>query len=290
MREFALEGIRLDERHIGVRFGVRVLCHRVEADDVARHGLKVFQGKCGRAVGLLHALLLEQTDGLFRPAIHRIMQRHFRDAELIIRFYAHGDFLDGARAIIVARTRDKYVRRFGFACFDEEIIGQAHGLSLVERGDVIHAVLLHVHRALVHISFTAGQLNLLFVIEHQDAITQGLVGDDVQIGVRALYGAQVATAFLGHILNVRPGRIAVRNAHVFHAGKIEHANVEVLRMEGSRFHVIFNAFRQPGKNKLKARASRLRAHGHLVPFGGAVVASVEADVLRLQADELRRNH
>ncbi len=78
--------------------------HRVEADDVAGHQLEVFQGKCGGTIGLLHAFLLEQIDGLFGPAVHRIVQRHFGDAEFVIGFHGDGDFFDGARAIIVARA------------------------------------------------------------------------------------------------------------------------------------------------------------------------------------------
>ena len=255
MREFALERIDLNEENVGARFGVRVLGRGVEADDIAGHQLEIFEGKHGRAIGLLLAFLLEQIDGLLGAAVDRIVQRHFRDAELVLRFHGDGDFFDGARAIVVARPRDAHVRRFGLARFDEEIIGQAHGLPLVERGDVIHAVLLHVDRALVDIAFAAGQLNLLSVVEHQDAVAQRPVGHDFEIGVRAFDGAQIAAALLGHVLHARPGRIVVGHAHVFHAGQIEHANVEVLRIERSRFDVVFDVFRQPAEHELKAGAS-----------------------------------
>jgi hypothetical protein len=39
LREFALEGIGLDEGNVGARFGVRVLCDCVKTDDVTRHQL-----------------------------------------------------------------------------------------------------------------------------------------------------------------------------------------------------------------------------------------------------------
>ncbi len=76
----------------------------------------------------------------------------------------------------------------------------------------------------------------------------------------------------------------------FTLGKIDHANVEVLRIQRPGFDVILDAFRQSAENKLEAGASRLRPHGHLFPFGGALVAGVQADILRLQADELRGHH
>ncbi len=66
--------------------------------------------------------------------------------------------------------------------------------------------------------------------------------------------------------------------------------LKCLESQRPRFHVVFNAFRQPAEYKLKARASGLRMHGHLVPLGGALIARVQTHILRLQADELRRDH
>ena len=37
LRELALEGIGLDEEHVGARFGAGILRRGVEAHDVARH-------------------------------------------------------------------------------------------------------------------------------------------------------------------------------------------------------------------------------------------------------------
>ena len=218
------------------------------------------------------------------------MQRHVGEAEFIVGLHRDGDFFDGARAVIMAGARDDHVRRLRLARLDEEIVGKAHGLALIESGDVVHAVLLHVDRALVHVAFAAREPNLLLVIQDQEAVAQGLVGLHFEIGVRAFDGAQIAAALLGHVLQVRPGRIAIRHAHVFHVRQIEHAYVEVLRVQRPRFDVVFDAFRQARENKLKARASGLRTHGHLIPLGGALVTRVQAHVLRLQADELRRHH
>ncbi len=155
---------------------------------------------------------------------------------------------------------------------------------------MVHAVLIHVHRGLVDVSFAARQANLLIVIEDQQAVAHGLVGFNFEVGIRAFDGAQIAAALFRHILQVRPGGIAVRHADVFHVGKIEHVDVEVFRVKRPGFHVIFDAFRQPAENKLKARAAGLRLHGHLIPLRSALIARVQAHVLRLQADELRRHH
>ena len=109
--------------------------------------------------------------------------------------------------------------------------GEAHGLALIESGDVVHAVLFHVDRALVDIAFAAREANLLVVIEHQQAIAHGLVGLDFEVGVGAFDGAQIAAVLLGHVLQVRPRRIVVGHADVLHVRQIEHANIEVVRVE-----------------------------------------------------------
>jgi hypothetical protein len=155
LRVLALKGIGLDEGNVGARFGVRILGHRVEADDVARYRFEIFERKRGGSVGLLCAFLLEQVDRLFGPAVHRIMQRHFGDAKFVVGFHRDGDFLDGARAVVVAGARDDHVRRLRLARLDEEIVGQAHRLALVEGRDVVHAVLFHANRGLVDVPFAA---------------------------------------------------------------------------------------------------------------------------------------
>ena len=59
--------------------------------------------------------------------------------------------------------------------------------------------------------------------------------------------------------------------------------------ERTGFDVVFNAFRQAGKQELESRAPRLRLHTDLLPFGGALEPRVEASIGCLQAGELGGN-
>ena len=79
----------------------------------------------------------------------------------------------------------------------------------------------------------------------------------------------------------------VGDANLFHRGKIDNANIEVARVNGARFDVVFHVLGKPGENKLKAGAARLRLHGDLFPFRGALIAGVEAHFVGLHADGLR---
>ena len=45
LREFALEGIGLNEEHVAASFGVRVLCGGVDADQIARNEFEVFEAR-----------------------------------------------------------------------------------------------------------------------------------------------------------------------------------------------------------------------------------------------------
>ena len=168
--------------------------------------MKFSRESSGGTVGLFHALLLEQVNRLFGAAVDRVMKRHVGEAKFIVGLDRDGDLFDGAGAVVVSGTRDDDVRRIGLARLDEEIIRQADGLSLIERGDVVHAVLLHLNRALVNVAFAAGEVNLLVVVEDQHAVAQRPVRFDFQISLRAFDRAQIAAALFHDILQVRPRR------------------------------------------------------------------------------------
>ena len=72
-------------------------------------------------------------------------------------------------------------------------------------------------------------------------------------------------------------------------GHIHHVQIEVLRVQRAGLNVIFDAFRQAREEKLKSGASRLRLHGHLLPFRGALETRVEAGIIGLQAAQLGCN-
>ena len=61
----------------------------------------------------------------------------------------------------------------------------------------------------------------------------------------------------------------------------------MLRVQRPGLDVILNAFGQAGEKKLKTGTARLRLHADLFPLGGALVAGEQADLVGLQADQLR---
>ena len=219
------------------------------------------------------------------------MQREIVQPEFAGRFGRYRDFFDGAGAIVAAGPVDGDLRRIGLAGFDEEIAGKAHGLALVEGGDVVCAVLFHVDRAFVEIAFSGApggrELNLLVSASLSSTRMPSRSGRsivDFEVGVGAFDGAKIAAVLVDDILQASPVRIAVGDANLLHAGKIDDADIEVARVERARFHVILDVFRQPREEKLEARAAGLRLHLHLFPFRGALVARVEADLVGLDAD------
>src|SRR5882672_8919709 len=215
------------------------------------------------------------------------MERHVVDAEFIVRLDSDGDFFDGVRAIVVPGTRDDDVRRVCLARLDEEIVGQAHGLPLIQGGDVVHAVLRDANGAFVDVALAAREANLLFIVKDQDTVAHRPIGFDFKVGIRAFDSAEVAAAFLDHILHPGPLGIAVRHADILHTREVQHANIEVARTERSSLNIVFDTFGKARENELEAGGSRLRAHGDLIPFGSALIPRVKAHAIGLQANDVR---
>ena len=84
--------------------------------------------------------------------------------------------------------------RVGLARFDEVVLGETNGLALIERGDVIRAVLLDRDRALIVIAGAARETHLLAVLEDEQTIGQRPIGHHVEIGARAFERPQIAAA------------------------------------------------------------------------------------------------
>ena len=87
-----------------------------------------------------------------------------------------------------------HLGRVGLARFDEVVLGETDGLPLIERGDVVHAVLLDRDRALIVIAVAAREAHLLAVVEDEEAVRQRPIGHDVEIGARAFDRPQIAAA------------------------------------------------------------------------------------------------
>src|SRR6185437_4673812 len=102
----------------------------------------------------------------------------------------------------------------------------------------------------------SGQLNALAIVEDQNAVMHGPVGDDFESRLRSFDRAKVASMLVHHVLQAGPRREAVGDANLFDSGKIDYANVEVTRVNGAGFDVILDAFGQSGKHKLKSGTAR----------------------------------
>ena len=84
--------------------------------------------------------------------------------------------------------------RIGFVRLDEEILGEANGLALIEGGDVVAAVLGHADRAgvVVRAIRSGRELDLLAIVENEQSIAQRAVGEDFEIGDGAFDCVQIA--------------------------------------------------------------------------------------------------
>ena len=166
------------------------------------------------------------------------------------------------------------------------------GWPCLDAGDVIDAVLIHLDGAVIDVILAAGELDLLSVIELDLAALKRAVGGDLEFGLGADDGAQIAAALLDLGRHAGPGRVMVGDANLLHRGQIGDANVEVLRRHRSGGDIVFDVLRQTGEQKLIAAgetAGRLGLHRNLFPLGGALKARVQLDAGRPQAGGERRN-
>ncbi len=72
LRVFLLEGLRLDEEHVGAAGGPRIPRDGVHGDEVARHQIVVFERDHRTSGGILRALARQQIHLLLRAAVDRI--------------------------------------------------------------------------------------------------------------------------------------------------------------------------------------------------------------------------
>ena len=297
LREVPLIRVGLDEHHIGMGFGVGVLGGGVDAHQIAGNQLEILKRKRGRAVGLSCALLLEQVHRFLWRAVDRIMQRDAVEAVIAVGFDAHGYFFDGEGVVIAARAHQRDLRRVGFAGLDEKILADADGLAVLDAGDVIDAVLIHLDGSAIDVIFTAcfgiDQLDRLSVVEQDLAARKRAVGGNLEHGLSAGDGAQIAAALLNLGGKAGPGGETVRHANLFHRGQIGDVNVIVLRRHGSGGDIVFDVLGQTGKQILIAAgeiAGRFALHRNLLPLGGSLKAGIQLYVGRLQTGGNRRNH
>src|SRR5208337_1638580 len=98
--------------------------------------------------------------------------------------------------VIMAGTHERNLRRVGFASLDEEIFADANGLALLNARDVIDAVAIHLDGTVIDVVLAAGELDLLAVVELNLAARKGAVGGNIELGLGADDGAEIAAALL----------------------------------------------------------------------------------------------
>ena len=142
LRVVALERLRLYEEHVGLRLRPRVVRRGVNAHHIARHYFEILQRDDRSSGGSLGILGLQQRNRLLGPAVHRVVQLHIFQTEIVLGIHGDGDFLNRAGAEIAPWTRDAHVRRVVLNGLDEVVFAQAHVFAAFERGNVVHAILL----------------------------------------------------------------------------------------------------------------------------------------------------
>src|SRR6202035_1385838 len=139
-------------------------------------------------------------------------------------------FFDRVSVVVTpAGTHQRNLRRVGFAGLDEKILADANGLAFSNAGDVIDAVVIHLDGAAIGVILASGELDWLSVIELDLGALEGAIGRDIELGLRANDGAQIAAALLYFGRHAGPGGVMVSDANLLHRGQIADANVEVLR-------------------------------------------------------------
>src|SRR5580658_8115527 len=123
---------------------------------------------------------MEKIHRSLGAAVDRIVQRQARKAVFVGNLSGDGYLFDGAGVIITAWTRQRNLRRVGFACLNEKILADANGLALLNTGDVIDAVAFHLDGGVIDVVLPARELDLLTVVELELAARKRPVGGDVE--------------------------------------------------------------------------------------------------------------
>ena len=118
-----LKRLRFDERDICPRGIPGVFGGCVDADDVARFELIVFErDEMVLPLASFTPRLASRGDGLFGSAVHRIVELHRFEGEIVRGFHGDGDFFDGADFGIASGRDDLYRGRLILTGFDKVVL------------------------------------------------------------------------------------------------------------------------------------------------------------------------
>ena len=145
LRIFLFERLRFNESHVGLSGAERILCRGIDADQIARHQLEVFQRDHSFARRFLDAFLVEQGNYLFLASIHGVVEIHAVQAEIVFRFDGQGHLFQRVDLRVTAGADNLHHRRRLLLSFDKEVLGQPDVFPFFNGGDVVHSVLLDRH-------------------------------------------------------------------------------------------------------------------------------------------------
>ena len=93
-------------------------------------------------------------------------------AKLRPSLHPHLHLFDRRSPVVAARMVDGDRRWDRLLGRDEEILGKTHRLIMIDRGDVVRAILRHVDRSVIRVVRAACQFDLLAAVKLQHAIFQ----------------------------------------------------------------------------------------------------------------------
>src|SRR5579863_2771732 len=110
------------------------------------------------------------------------MQGDSVEPVLADRFCGKSHLFNRTGAVVAAAgTRHRNLRRISFAGLNEKVLADANRLALVDAGDVIYAVAIHLDRAVIDVVLAAAKLDLLSAVELEQAAREWAVGSYIEL-------------------------------------------------------------------------------------------------------------
>src|ERR1035438_2474528 len=119
----------------------RIASRRIEAHQVARHYFEVLEVEGGFSFGLFRVLAVQQGSGLFRAAIHGVVEFQILDAKIIRGFNRYRHFFDGANVPVASWTKNANGGGLISLRLNKVVVRDADCLTVIQRSDVIRTIL-----------------------------------------------------------------------------------------------------------------------------------------------------
>src|SRR5262249_8387042 len=122
-------------------------------------------------------------------------------------------------------------------------------------------------------------------IEHQRPFVQGAVEGNLDIGLGAFYGAEIAARVFDGNGKRGPFRIVVGDFDSLDAGQIDDGESVVLGADAARLDIVVDVLGETCEQELEARTVRLRLHIYRLPLRGSGIAREQAGRGGFETDE-----